>query len=293
MSTPLFEEFLASSDTLRIYDEGKLIFASNEGGVCPLVAYLADHGPSPRPVTLFDKVMGNAAALLSVRVNSREVYSPLGSRLAVETLERYGIRYHLNEIVPCHSSGGREGHVPHGGAVHRHGAWGILRSHTYPPHGQHGDTGRKGNELEKIRLGKTNMMVTRLGFGGIPIQRLTEAEAVAVVRRCLDLGINYFDTANGYTTSEERIGKAIRGRREEVILATKTFGRTREEMESHLKLSLKRLGVDYIDLYQFHQIGDTKAMERVLDPENGTDKSDGGASRRRGSSGISAPPRTR
>ena len=70
--------------------------------------------------------------------------------------------------------------------------------------------------MEKIRLGKTEMMVSKLGFGGIPIQRDTEDEAVAVVRRCLDLGITFLDTANGYTTSEERIGKAIAGRRKEV-----------------------------------------------------------------------------
>jgi uncharacterized protein len=123
--------------------------------------------------------------------------------------------------------------------------------------------------VEKIRLGKTGMMVTRLGFGGIPIQRLGEDEAVKVVQRCLEHGINFFDTANGYTTSEERIGKAIRGRRHEVYLATKSGGRTREDIEKHLDLSLKRLGVDYIDLYQFHQVGNNEAMKTVLDPENG------------------------
>jgi aryl-alcohol dehydrogenase-like predicted oxidoreductase len=77
--------------------------------------------------------------------------------------------------------------------------------------------------MEKIRLGKTGMMVTRLGFGGIPIQRLSENDAVKVVKKCLDLGINYLDTANGYTTSEERIGKAVKGRRHGVYIATKTF----------------------------------------------------------------------
>ena len=87
--------------------------------------------------------------------------------------------------------------------------------------------------MEKIRLGKTDMMVTRLGFGGIPIQRLNEDDAVAVVRRCLDLGINFFDTANGYTTSEERIGKAIKGRRQDIFIATKTGGRTHEEIEQN------------------------------------------------------------
>jgi predicted aldo/keto reductase-like oxidoreductase len=123
--------------------------------------------------------------------------------------------------------------------------------------------------LEKIRLGKTGMMVTRLGFGGIPIQRLGEDDAVKVVRRCLEHGINFFDTANGYTTSEERVGQAIKGHRQEVYIATKSGGRTREDIEKHLDLSLKRLGVDCIDLYQFHQVGNFEAMEKVLDPENG------------------------
>lgn len=117
-----------------------------------------------------------------------------------------------------------------------------------------------------MRLGKTEMMVTRLGFGGIPIQRLPEEEAIAVVKRCLELGINFLDTANGYTTSEDRIGKAIAGQREGLILATKSLARTREEMASHLKLSLERLGVDYIDLYQFHNVSDTTALKTILDP---------------------------
>ena len=93
--------------------------------------------------------------------------------------------------------------------------------------------------MQKIRLGRTGMIVSQLGFGGIPIQRDSEDEAIAVVRRCLELGINYIDTANGYTTSEERIGKAVAGKREKVIIATKTGGRTREEVEKHLDLSLK------------------------------------------------------
>ena len=120
--------------------------------------------------------------------------------------------------------------------------------------------------MEKVRLGKTELMVSRVGFGGIPIQRVTEDEAVAVVRRCLELGVNYIDTANAYTTSEERIGKAITGRRDHVILATKSQDRTAEGIESHLELSLKRLGVEYIDLYQFHNVADLNTLKTVLDP---------------------------
>lgn len=66
--------------------------------------------------------------------------------------------------------------------------------------------------MKGVRPGKTGLQVSRIGSGAIPIQRLTEREAVRVVRRCLELGINFLDTANGYTTSEERIGKAITGR---------------------------------------------------------------------------------
>ena len=121
--------------------------------------------------------------------------------------------------------------------------------------------------MEKIRLGRTEMMVTQLGFGGIPIQRLSDDEAVAVVRRCLELGITFIDTANSYTNSEERIGKAITGRREGLILATKTAARSRQEAESHLKLSLERLGVEYIDLYQLHNVSDAKAMKAIFAPD--------------------------
>jgi hypothetical protein len=121
--------------------------------------------------------------------------------------------------------------------------------------------------MEKIRLGRTEMMVSRLGFGGIPIQRISEDEAVAVVRGCLELGINFIDTANGYTTSEERIGKAVSGQRQNVIIATKSFARTREEMEAHLKMSLERLGVDYIDLYQFHNVSDARTLDMILAPD--------------------------
>ena len=120
--------------------------------------------------------------------------------------------------------------------------------------------------MESIRLGRTEMMVSRLGLGSIPIQRLAENDALAVIRRCVDLGITFIDTANGYTTSEERIGKAIAGRpRDRLFIATKTGSHTREDFEKHLRLSLARLAVDYIDLYQFHAVSDFKNLHNVLD----------------------------
>jgi hypothetical protein len=100
MYTNLFSAFLASDDTLRIYREETLVFSSEKDQLLPLMEYIAEYGARKPPVTIFDKVMGNAAALLAVKTNCREVYSPLGSELAVKTLERYGIEYNLGEIVP-------------------------------------------------------------------------------------------------------------------------------------------------------------------------------------------------
>ncbi len=120
--------------------------------------------------------------------------------------------------------------------------------------------------MDKIRLGRTNLMVTKVGFGGIPIQRLADDEAITLVKACVNLGINFIDTANGYTTSEERIGKAIKGRREKLILATKTHARIPEELSKNLELSLKRLNTDYIDIYQFHGVNNFADLDKVLDP---------------------------
>ena len=121
--------------------------------------------------------------------------------------------------------------------------------------------------MNTTRLGQTDLQVSRAGFGGIPIQRLTDEEAVRVVRRCLDLGVTLLDTANGYTTSEERIGKAIAGRRDQVILATKSGARDKAGSQKNLELSLKRLDTDYIDLWQFHGISTPEAYEQVLGPD--------------------------
>lgn len=119
--------------------------------------------------------------------------------------------------------------------------------------------------MHQVRLGRTGLMVSAVAFGGIPIQRLTEDEAVRVVRHCLDRGVNFIDTANGYTTSEERIGKAIEGRRDGLIIATKSGARTGDGVREHLALSLERLGVKTIDLYQFHGVSSEENYERTLE----------------------------
>jgi len=108
--------------------------------------------------------------------------------------------------------------------------------------------------LKTRRLGKTGLKVTEMGFGGIPIQRVSEAEAVKIVQRCYDLGINYYDTARAYTTSEERIGKALECVRDKVYIATKTHAKTGKELKEHLAISLKNLRTDYLDVYQLHNV---------------------------------------
>lgn len=100
MSADLYAAFLASDDTLRVYRTATLIFSSDKDRLLPLVDFLAEFGRGSEPVLICDKIMGNAAACLAVLANAREVYSPMGSELAVTTLDEYGINHHLDEIVP-------------------------------------------------------------------------------------------------------------------------------------------------------------------------------------------------
>jgi predicted aldo/keto reductase-like oxidoreductase len=116
-------------------------------------------------------------------------------------------------------------------------------------------------------LGKTGLNVSVIGFGGIPIQRVEEEKAKAIVSRAMDLGINFFDTARGYTDSEAKLSLVLPKRRKEVIIATKSLARTREGMAADIVTSLKNLKVDYIDLYQVHNIRDEASLEQVLSPD--------------------------
>ncbi|MCL2046987.1 MAG: aldo/keto reductase [Oscillospiraceae bacterium] len=109
--------------------------------------------------------------------------------------------------------------------------------------------------MEKIRFGKTELMVSKVAFGGIPIQRLSLEEAVKVVRGAIDLGVNFIDTANGYTDSEEKIGQALKGLpRDSLVIATKSGANDKETFLKNLDLSLTRLGVEYVDIYQHHGV---------------------------------------
>ena len=106
--------------------------------------------------------------------------------------------------------------------------------------------------MKTIRLGRTELQVSKTAFGALPIQRITTAQAVKLVRRAYEGGINYFDTANMYTDSEEKLGQALEGIRQNVVISTKSAATDKKTALAHIEESLRRLRTDYIDLFQFH-----------------------------------------
>jgi uncharacterized protein len=118
--------------------------------------------------------------------------------------------------------------------------------------------------LQKRRLGRTNLQVSQVGFGGTWISELDMLEAVKVVRRAFDLGINYFDTAKLDGDSEEKIGAALQDVRDKCIIATKTGSRTKKESLEDFKSSLRRLKTDRLDIIQLHGIDDMKTLAKAM-----------------------------
>lgn len=108
------------------------------------------------------------------------------------------------------------------------------------------------NNGVQVKLGSTNIVVNKNGFGALPIQRVSDDEAVHLLRKACEGGMNFFDTARAYSDSEHKVGLAFKGIREKLYIATKTGAQTGEEMEKDLKMSLEMLQTDYIDIYQFH-----------------------------------------
>ena len=106
--------------------------------------------------------------------------------------------------------------------------------------------------METVTLGRTGITVNKNGFGALPIQRISTAAAVRLLRKAYDAGITFFDTARFYTDSEEKVGEAFAGMREKVYLATKTGAVTAEGFWKDLGTSLHNLRTEYVDLYQFH-----------------------------------------
>lgn len=106
--------------------------------------------------------------------------------------------------------------------------------------------------MATVTLGRTGIVAQKQAFGCLPIQRISKAEAAALLRRAYDGGMNYFDTARAYTDSEEKVGAAFAGMRDKIYIATKTAAVTAEGMWKDLEQSLRMLQTDYIDVYQFH-----------------------------------------
>ena len=106
--------------------------------------------------------------------------------------------------------------------------------------------------MEYRVLGKSGLKIYRLGFGGIPIQRIEAGDTKPLMRQLLEAGVNYIDTARGYTVSESYLGEALEGIREHFVLATKSMARDKEGMAKDIDISLANLKTDYIDLYQIH-----------------------------------------
>ena len=114
-------------------------------------------------------------------------------------------------------------------------------------------------------LGKTGMRISTIGFGGIPIQKVDVPTVRALMERLAAEGVNYIDTARGYTVSEAYLGEALEGLRDRFVIATKSMARTKEAMASDIETSLRNLRTDVIDLYQVHNPS-LADLEKVVAP---------------------------
>lgn len=117
--------------------------------------------------------------------------------------------------------------------------------------------------MEYRILGKTGLKISRVGLGGIPIQKIDADGTKKLINELLKEGVNFIDTARGYTVSEEYLGYALMGVRESFVLATKSMARTRDAMKKDIDVSLEKLRTDYIDLYQIHNPS-AKDLDTVL-----------------------------
>jgi aryl-alcohol dehydrogenase-like predicted oxidoreductase len=118
--------------------------------------------------------------------------------------------------------------------------------------------------MKTLTLGKTGLTVTKTAMGCLPIQRCSKEDAVKLLRAAYDGGIRYFDTANAYTDSEEKIGLALHDVRSDIILSTKTRADTKDGVLRHVENSLRMMKTDYIDLVQIHQ---AEAVPDADDPD--------------------------
>ena len=110
--------------------------------------------------------------------------------------------------------------------------------------------------MKTIRLGKTELIVSKPAMGCLPVQRCGEEDAIRLLRAAYEGGINYFDTANAYTDSEKKIGLALSDVREHIVISTKSAALDKAGVLAHIENSLRMMKTDYIDLFQFHQVAE-------------------------------------
>ena len=144
--------------------------------------------------------------------------------------------------------------------------YGMAETMVYSPRQSYCAT-TSSEVMMKVQLGQTGLSVNRVGFGGIPIQRLGMDEAFEVIETALEKGVDFIDTARGYTDSEVKVGQVLSSFSGRVVVATKSMARTRDEMLRDIEISLGNLGIDQIDIYQCHNIADEGQLETVLGPE--------------------------
>lgn len=126
----------------------------------------------------------------------------------------------------------------------------------------------KGQKLEKRNLGRTKFDASIMGLGGEGLLRSQgkDKEAYLLINKALDLGINFFDSARSYDGSEEYYGKALRERRKDVFLTSKSKERSKKGALKDLEETLRNMKTDHLDLWQVHDVGDRKTMEAVFAP---------------------------
>ena len=112
MNSAAYEEFVSSTNTLRVYEDDLLVFSSSEERLLALLEYIEVSASAHQSIVILDKVMGNAAALLAIKARCREVQSPLGSKLAIETLDKYAIKHYIEQVVPYIQQDHREEMCP-------------------------------------------------------------------------------------------------------------------------------------------------------------------------------------
>jgi len=117
--------------------------------------------------------------------------------------------------------------------------------------------------MHRMLIGNTGIEVLRLGLGGIPLQRITEKEAIQVVSYAIEKGIDFIDTARNYTVSESRIGKAMELAGKRVAVSSKSFDRTADGVRRDIEKSMKELKVNYIDFYHCHSVATAEDYKRV------------------------------